>query len=180
MNNTKKALILHSWYGNPEGDWYPWLKTELENRGYQVFIPILPTMDTDLPDMDLQIKAIKETLMVDQETLIIGHSLGSVLALRLAEIMPVGKLILVACWDFNDLTSGHESYWSNLINHQKIKSNVKEIVCISSDNDPYITGLQSEEMSKRFNEKYILIKGAGHFSKDRDNISQIPEILDFI
>lgn len=50
----KQALILQGWYQKPNSNWYPWLKKELEKRGYKVFLPDLPTMHTDLPDMKKQ------------------------------------------------------------------------------------------------------------------------------
>jgi len=54
----KKALILISWYGAPESDWLPWLKTQLEKKGYEVAIPDLPTR-TDLPDMEQMLTMLK-------------------------------------------------------------------------------------------------------------------------
>jgi hypothetical protein len=177
---TKKALILHCWYGDPQSNWYPWLKIELEKIGYQVFVPDLPTMKTDLPDMNLQLKTINNTVEIDENTLIIGHSLGSVLALRLGEKLKIGKMILFSGWDFDDLTSEHQKFWPNKINHQLIKDNVYDITCITSNNDPYFSAFQTEEMSKRLNAKFILIKNAGHFTKDKFGITQIPQLLELI
>ncbi len=174
--NTKKALILHAWYSKPSDNWYPWLKKELESRGYEVILPELPTMNTDLPNMGLQLKTIQEVVPIDEDTIIIGHSLSCLLAMRLAEKRKYKKMILVAGWDFDDLTVGHKLFWPDQINHQKIKSNVKEIYCISSDNDPYFTVYQAEEMSKRLEGKFTLVKGAGHLTS-KDGITKIPQIL---
>jgi predicted alpha/beta hydrolase family esterase len=172
----KKALMLHAWYSSPEDGWYPWLKKELEKKGYQVFLPDLPTMRSDLPKMELQLKKIDRTLSLDKNTVVIGHSLGGVLALRLAERRNFNKMILVSGWDFDDLTEGHRLFWRYKISHKKIRKNVEEICCLHADNDPYITAFQAEEMSKRLGGKFILIKGAGHFT-EKEGISKIPEIL---
>jgi len=173
----KKALILHGWYQKPEDNWYPWLGHELEKKGYGVLVPPLPTMDTDLPDMEAQLYKIWEILKVEKDTAVIGHSLGCVLALRLAEKKIFHRMILVAGWDFDDLAKEHRSFWQNKINHEAIKQNVKEIFVFSSDNDPFITAFQAEEMSKRLNGKFILVKGAGHFSKELNKVTKIPEVL---
>jgi len=174
----KMALILHAWHNKPQDVWYPWLKKELGKKDYQVFIPNLPTMKTDLPNMRLQLKKIDKTLNVNKNTIVIGHSLGCLLALRLAEKKTYRKMFLVAGWDFNDLTKEHQLFWPNKLNHAKIKENVKNIYCISSDNDPYITAFQVKEMSKRLGGKFILIKGAGHFGK-KEKTRKIPKIIKY-
>ena len=61
-------------------------------------------------------------------------------------------------------------------NHDLIKKNVKEIYCISSDNDPYITAFQVEEMSKRLGSKLIFIKKGGHFAS-KEKMKQIIQLL---
>lgn len=173
---NSKALILHAWYSNPSKNWYLWAKTELEKVGRGVFIPELPTMNTNLPDINLQLKTIEQ--FIDKSTLVIGHSLGAVLGLKLAEIANFDKLFLVSGWDFDDLTKEHQLFWSSKIDHEKIKKNVREIYVISSDNDPYFTAFQAEEMSKRLNGKFILIKGAGHFTA-KDGITNISQIVSY-
>lgn len=39
----KKAVIIHCWGGNPIHCWYPKTKKELENRGYKVTVPEMPS-----------------------------------------------------------------------------------------------------------------------------------------
>lgn len=176
----KKALILHCWFGHPDENWYPWIKKELENRGYEVWIPDLPTMDTESPQMEPMLKKILDKNFVDENTLVIGHSLGSVLTLRLAEKAKFNKGILFAGWDFNDLTEEHKSFWQNMLDHQTIKENVSNWVVPISDNDPYISVFQTEEMAKRLGGTTLKLGNRGHFSKKQGNITQIPEILKYV
>lgn len=175
----KQALILQGWYQKPESNWYPWLKKELEKKKITVFLPDLPTMHTDLPDMQKQLSHINRVVTINNQTIIICHSLGALLGMRLAEKHSFDKLFLVAGWDFNDLTAEHRLFWKRPINHDIIKQHVKKIYCISSDNDPYMTAFTVEEMSKRLDGKFILIKSAGHFTK-KDGITTVPEILKYI
>ena len=175
----KQVLILHAWYEKPENNWYPWLKTELEKRGYTVFIPDLPTMQTDLPDMQQQLSQIERTITIDSKSIVVGHSIGCLLAMRLAEKYSYNKMFLVAGWDYDDLYPQHRLYWKTPINHDAIKQNVKEIFCFSSDNDPYTTAFTVEEMSKRLNGKFILVPGAGHFT-EKYGITTIPAIFSYL
>ena len=175
----KSALILHAWLNGPDAHWYPWLKNELQKLDYQVSLPEIPTMNTKLPSLSKQMNFIKKRIPLDENFVVIGHSLGALLGLRLAEKFKFKKLILVAGWDFNDLTEEHRLFWRNRINHQTIKQNVKQIYCISSDNDPYYTACLANEMCTRLAGKFLLIKGAGHFTK-KDGIDSLPQIIKYI
>lgn len=175
----KNALILHSWFGSPEGKWYQWLKNELEKKGYKVNIPKLPTMETKAPEMETMLKFIKENQLVNPETVVIGHSLGSVLALRLAERVKFAKGITFAVWDYNDLTPEHQSFWKTMMNHELIKKNVPEWIVPISDNDPYVTKFIAHEVAERLGAKALDLGVKGHFSAD-DGVMQVPEILPYL
>lgn len=175
----KNALILHAWQNGSDAHWYPWLKTELESRGYTAYLPKIPTMDTLTPDLKTQMDFIEKTIPFSDDFIVIGHSLGSLLAMRLAEKYKFSKLFLVAGWDFDDLTVEHQSYWPNKLNHALIKKNVKEIYVTSSENDPYMTAFSMEEMSKRLGAKLITVPSAGHFT-DKFGITELPKLLSYI
>lgn len=174
-----KALILQGWYQKPSQNFYPWLANELKKRGYKVFLPDLPTMHTDLPDMGKQLDCIENIFTIDVDTIIFGHSIGCLLAMRLAEKHAFKKMFLISGWDFDELIEEHKLFWPNKLNHAKIKEHVKKIYCICSDNDPYITPFLTEEMSKRLGGKFVLIKGAGHFTEEY-GITEISLLLEYI
>lgn len=175
----KKAVILHSWYSNPATNWYPWLKAELEKRDYLVWVPDLPTMDTKSPQMEDMLKLIIDKGFVDEETIVIGHSLGSLLAMRLAERIQFNKGILLASWDFNDLTLEHQSFWQTMIDHDMAKKNVSDWVFLISENDPYVTKAIAHEVAGRFGGVAVDVGARGHFGK-KDGITEVREILDYV
>ncbi len=39
---AKRVFIIHGWYGYPEEGWFPWLKKELESRGFKAQVPSMP------------------------------------------------------------------------------------------------------------------------------------------
>jgi len=175
----KKALILEAWYNKPEDHWYPWLKKELEKKGYEVLVPDLPDQRTDHPDVDKQIAFVKKLEFLDENTIVIGHSLGALLGMRLAEKYKFKRLITVSGWDYNDLCEGHKLFWKTMMDHKKIKKNVKEIVCFGSDNDPYYTKISFEDTANRLGAKFVFVKGKGHFTK-KDGVMKISQLLKFI
>ncbi|MEI6691050.1 MAG: alpha/beta fold hydrolase [bacterium] len=173
----KKALILHAWFSKPESNWYPWLKSELEKKGYEVWVPQLPTFDGNAPDLETAIKFITDENFVDKDTVVIGHSLGTLLTMRLAERMQFGQAILLAAWDYNDLTPEHKSFWTNMIDHDLCKKNVAKWSALISDNDPYVTKILAGEVADRFGAEKIYCGAKEHFSQDLGGVTEVPEIL---
>ena len=121
------------------------------------------------------INQIESMKILDKNTIVIGHSLGSLLAMRLAERHKLKELILVSGWDFDELTEGHKLFWKSKMDHSAIKANVSKIFVVHSDNDPYITAVQAEDMCKRLNGEFLLIIKLGHFTK----IKKLSQLLRF-
>lgn len=91
--------------------------------------------------------------------------------------MSIQKAVILHAWYNNSKPNWYP--WLKKVDHKKIKKNVSQIYCLSSDNDPYFTAYQTCEMSKRLGGKFILIKGAGHFTA-KNGITEIPQILQII
>ena len=58
-------------------------------------------------------------------------------------------------------------------------NHVKEIVVMFGEHDPYYTPSMAEDMSKRFNAKYVLLNGRGHCVAS-EGVTELPEILEQI
>lgn len=79
----KNAIILHAMEDTPENHWYPWLKEELEKKGYKVWVLQLP--DTNNPKLSKSVPYILDCGKFSDETLIIGHSAGGACVLAVLE-----------------------------------------------------------------------------------------------
>ena len=75
-----KAYLIHGWEGYPENCWFPWLKKQLEEKNYKVEVPEMP--DTDHPKIESWVNKLKEIVIPDEETILIGHSIGCQAILR--------------------------------------------------------------------------------------------------
>jgi uncharacterized protein len=175
----KNALFLQSWYSKITDNWYPWVKAELIKKNYIVHFPDIAEFRQDAPDLNKILVKIISLNCVNHDSVVMGHSLGSLAAMRLAETTKLSNLILVSAWDFDDLTPNHKFFWQTKINHAQIIANTTIRHVIHSDNDPYITAFQAQEMANRLQADFTLIKGAGHFTSE-DGISQIPELIKLV
>ncbi len=89
-------VILHGYTGRNDKNFIPWLKHELEQRGAKVQAPQLP--NTDNPTEVEQVQYVLDNVAFDENTVLIGHSLGGLVAMRVLEKLPhkIHHLMLVA------------------------------------------------------------------------------------
>src|SRR5687767_7911443 len=92
----KNAIILHGTGTKANEFWFPWLKENLEKRGYQVWLPQLP--NDDYPNLKEWLPFILENGKFSEETVLIGHSAGSQVILSVLENLEasVKQAILVS------------------------------------------------------------------------------------
>src|SRR3989344_6946533 len=88
----KRVIITHGWGGHPKGDWFPWLKKELEAKSFEVHIPRLPNAEN--PRIEKWVPKLAQVVGVaDEETYFVGHSMGCQAIARYLESLPEGVKI---------------------------------------------------------------------------------------
>jgi hypothetical protein len=178
----KRAFIIHGWSMSPDDGWYPWLGRELKRDDFEVIIPKMP--DTDNPKIEAWTNYMREKVgQCNENTFFVGHSIGCQAIMRYLEKLPekekAGGVVFVAPWLILSNIEGQEermtsSPWLNTpIDFEKVKSHAKKIICIFSDNDPYVPAENWEMFSKNLGAETITEKGQGHFTDD-DGITELP------
>jgi leucyl-tRNA synthetase len=81
--DDSRFVLLHGKGGSPDTNFFPWLKGELEKKGYEVQAPQMPGGEE--PDDNEQAEFVLANCKLDEKTVIIGHSFGGVVALMLLE-----------------------------------------------------------------------------------------------
>src|SRR3970282_3052652 len=94
----KRVFIVHGWEADSSSDWFPWLKRELETRGYDVTVPDMP--DTNHPNKDTWVQFLAALIVEpDENTYLVEHSIGGNTALRYLESLngkKIGGVVLAA------------------------------------------------------------------------------------
>ena len=186
----KNALILHGADGSSRENWFPWLKMELEKRGYKVWVPNLPNSKTPILRDWLDAIFSNKDGHFDSNSIIVGHSMGATLALRLLEKIQgnvkINKAVLVAGPVELGTKPEYFIYKKDLVtprfNWPKIKKSAKQFYFIHSDNDKYQCGKeQGEIMKQNLGGELIVISGGGHFSSEESlEYTQFPLLLGLI
>lgn len=184
----KKALILHGAGNNSQGNWFPWLKRELESKGFDVWAPDLPNADE--PNQAAWLQTIFNNWKFNEESILIGHSAGSTLILRILERLPKKTIVQSALLVAGTVELGTKpeyfQYKRSLVadpfNWEKIKAQCKNFTFIHSDNDPYECGSnQGEIMYKHLGGKLIIKPGEGHFNLEMgEKYRQFPLVMEIV
>lgn len=181
---VQRVFIIHGWDGYPEEGWFPWLKLELEKKGFEVQVPAMP--NSSKPNIEEWISHLKRIVgEIDDDTYFVGHSVGCQTILRYLEGLPndklVGGCVFVAPW-FNlvGLTEDEERvirpWLEKPIEFIRIKLHTSNFISIFSDNDPFVS-LDNKELFKNLLGSKIIVKHKkGHFSGS-DNINKLPVVL---
>jgi len=185
----KNVLILHGTQGNSKENWFPWLKLELEKKGYKVWLPDLP--DANIPNLKKYNDFIlsNKDWKFDSESVIVGHSSGSVAILALLNELPdevvVDTCILVAPFE-KDSPGGQWEPNKELFDYKpdlkKVKKHCKNFILIISDNDKYCPVEYVRRLGKELGAKVIETHGDGHFSvgSGGPKYRKLPVILSYI
>lgn len=182
----KNALILHGTDATSQDNWFAWLGKELERLNWNVWIPDLPEANKpSVKRYNTFLKSQKEFDSIDNETVMIGHSSGAVAILGFLQTLPkdivVKQIILVGVFK-NDLGwDALKELFDDPFDFEMIKTHVKEITLIHSDNDPYIPLDQAEYLADQLDGELIILKGQKHFSASMDpKYTKFPFLLELL
>ena len=177
----KRAFLIHGWEGYPEEGWRPWLKGELEKKGFKVIVPAMP--DTNHPKMDAWLNHLIEAVgKPDENCYFVGHSLGCITILRYIETLKnqkIGGAVLVAGFTSNLGYEELDSFFRKPLEWEKIKANCKKFVAVHSDNDKYVSLHYGIMFKEKLGAELVVDHAKGHFSGD-DGIDVLPVALDAV
>ena len=164
------VFIFHGTRGSPELNWFPWLRSELEKFDCKVIIPRFPTPEGQSLRSWLEILNNYKQ-QINENTILIGHSLGGLFLLRVLEQLshPVAAAFLVAApigvkpiryYEGDKNFSGFDFNWDG------IKKKARQFFVYHSNNDPYISLANGEELAKQLGVKLTLIPNSGHLNAE--------------
>lgn len=168
-----QIFIIHGTEGSPESNWFPWLKEELENLSHLVFVPKFSTPEGQ--NLNNWLKEFEYYIhLINDDTIFIGHSLGSAFILNILEKLslpkPIKACFLVAGF-IGLLGNNHydeliKTFTDKKFDWDKIINNCNKFYVISSDNDPYLPSEKGRELAKNLKTELINIPNAGHINAE--------------
>jgi uncharacterized protein len=163
----KRVFIIHGYGADPDCNWFPWLKEELNKRGLAAQVPAMP--NTETPQCQEWVDALKSLIgQPDQDTILVGHSLGTAAILRYLETLQdgesVGDVFLVAGADANPGFPELDSFVAKAPDYEKIKKGAKSFTVIHSDDDPVVPFEMGQRLSKGLGAEFVPLSGLEHLN----------------
>ena len=178
----KRVFIIHGWEADPNCNWFPWLKDELNKNGLVAQVPAMP--NTDNPQCADWLAYLQKIVgVVDKDTFLVGHSLGTITILKylnnLKEGENLGGVILVAGSTQNPGYPQLDSFFTQGLDFEKIKKTSDNFIVIHSDDDPVVPLTMGQKMSDDLQAEFILMPRLGHLNAG-NGLFQMPIVLEKI
>jgi uncharacterized protein len=183
MSEFSNAFIFHGTAGSPEGNWFLWLKSELEQLGIPTAVPRFPTPEGESLEAWLDVLDA-ESQKIGPSSLLIGHSKGGMFLLKVLERLmePVEAAIFVSApigvkpiryYEEDKRFSNFEFDWP------AIRNKARSFVVFHSDNDPYVSLANGEQLAKELGVELSFIPNAGHLNAE-SGYTRLQPLLDKI
>lgn len=181
-----RVIVLHGAHGGPDTNWFPWLHTALNVEGIEVLRPRFPTpqgqsLTAWLQHYDLVVEALPV-----MPTILVGHSLGAAMALRLVERSdePFAGLFLAAGFisslGFPDYDLINQSFFAAPFDWVAIRERKGNTCrCWAGDDDPYVPVSCSQDVADYLQAPLEIVAGGGHLS-DETGFNIFPQLRDAI
>ncbi len=176
----KRVILVHGLNGYPQEGWHPWLIRELENRQVKVINPAMPNPHS--PKQRYWVSKLQEVVgNPDENTFLIGHSLGCITILRYLESLHgsqrIGGVILLAGFTDDLDIQELKDFFRKDINWEEIKKHCGRLISIHSDDDPVVPLEYGNIFKEKLNAEEITEHEKKHFSGD-DDIYELPILLE--
>jgi len=175
----KRAVILHGTDGAPDHNWFPWLKKELESRGYEVWIPELP--NNHFPNRHVYNDFLFNSGWDFSDNLVIGHSSGAVSTLNLIQDERCPKIdvgVLVGIWASMDGTELDKLQFKDLFgpdgfDFNKLKAKSNHLLFIHGDDDPHCPLEQAKWLAGQTSSPIVILPGGGHLGSNHKELTEL-------
>lgn len=180
---TKRVFIIHGWASSPNKDWHPWLKSKLEEKGFEAFVPAMP--DADHPKIETYVPFLaKQVGRPDENTFLVGHSIGCQTILRYLESAKgkVGGCVFVGGWfslrglETKDERDIAKPWLETPIDFEKVRKATQKFTAIFSDNDPFVPLSNMKLFEQNLGAKVVLESKKGHFT-DEEGVTELPVVM---
>lgn len=178
------VLIVHGSFGDPFGNWQPWLFQEATKLGKRVLCPHFPGPDEQsLESWTRTLDSYRNYLSAD--LIVFAHSLGpafvldycvqnSVIIRKFVGIVPFYDLIGID--EFDKINA---SFFVPDLNLARFQELCPDRNSIYSDNDPYVPRSHCERLTELIDAKAKVVSGGGHLNAAA-GFTEFPLLLDYI
>lgn len=170
-----KVYIVHGYTASPDKHWFPWLAQELQRLG--VTCERLAMPDADHPTPEKWLAHLEKHVQVDEQTVLVGHSLGCITWLNfLAKTGAKARGAVLVSGFYQALDTLPEltpfaDFYATLPPLRDLDATV-----IAAMDDHIVPHSYSDALAQHLQANYIRLHHGGHFL-DREGWTEFPLVL---
>ena len=163
-----RITIIHGFNATPESNFIPWLRKELVDRGYEVSVPHLPLKTGEPIEMQPLLETMfQEIGVLDQNDIVLGHSLGGALALRYLEYVelkstPRAFVLVAAPWKVNH--PDMQALFMTDLDYDVLPWKASEFVVVHGSDDDVVPFDHAKKWAEVLKARLIDADGNGHYT----------------
>jgi len=175
------VYVVHGYTASSDRNWFPWLKSRLEERGIDVTVFDMP--HSHAPNAGAWDEWLASHITrCNENTILVGHSLGCIALLRYLNNQPEslkvnGVAFVSGFLEPVPTLPELDSFSKVEIHCEKIIKMAKNRLVIGAANDTIVPYAYTANLSKQLNAKLIHIENGGHFI-DKVGCTELPALLD--
>lgn len=183
---SNNYFIIHGSFGNPFGNWFPYLRREIENKGLEVYTPDFPigVGYQNYENWEKLLKVYLDAGLINENTTIFAHSIAPIFVCKFIINNNIRVKRLVFVCGFNNYLGINEEYDNvnesmYIDNLTEIKNYCNDIICYYSDNDPYVKYDVEKDFADTISTKQSVIKNGGHLNSE-SGFTEFKELIKYI
>lgn len=179
-------LLIHGSFGSPFSNWIPYLRNELESKGFEVYTPDFPTGvgKQNYDNWSKLLSVYLDANIINKNTIIFAHSIAPIFICKFLVENKLKIKRLVCVCGFNNYLGIDEEYdavnesmyFDNL---DDVKDFCNDIICLYSDNDPYVKYDAEKEFADIIANKQVVISDGGHLNSE-SGYTEFTDLLKYI
>jgi len=164
-----RIILIHGFNANPEMNFHPWLRDELHQAGFEVLAPELPFSGE--PDLFEWLKAMEEQVgRIDSEDIILGHSLGAVMALRYlegAEMTGTPRAVILVAAPWTHKRPEMRSFFTHELDADVLMWKASDFIIVHSKDDDLVPFDHAEKYRDILKGKLLERDKEGHYMGEK-------------
>lgn len=164
-----RIVLIHGYKASPESNFFPWLKDELRKLGHDVDVPALPHPET--PDAEEWTKYLVDNIgPIEDQTIILGHSLGGCLALRFleaAEIYSTPRACILVSTPWMIKNEQFQGFFLSELDFDVLMWKASRFAVVHAKDDSVVPVDHAHQYADVLHGKLIETENSGHYQGEK-------------